>query len=333
MERHRGPHRTLLAAATIVALLGLCVSPRGVEAQGGKPEVTSIKLGTAVMGTAFITTYVAERNGFFEKHGVKVEVSPFQGGPKAIQALLAGEVQVFEGDFPPILSAYASGEDLVVFAQTVVPPIYKFFGRKGIDSWQKLADAKGVVGVSAIGGIDHIMVRYTMMKAGVNPGGVRFIAAGTPLDRANALIAGRLDLIAATAPGYFILQEKGLPMVGQLSDALDRLPLEQFGTTRKFHDAHPNTIRALVAAHREAAEWTRQNRQAAVDILMKVIKGKPEQRELQLRALDEYGPYLAPKGVTEEGYRLITQAYVDEGRLKEPVDTVLGKLLTFWKKP
>ena len=328
MRRSTSGIGLLLAGA-----LPLIFASHSVHAQpAAKPEVSRLRIGTAVFSDAFVATYVGDRRGIFEKHGVKVEVLPFQGGPKAIQALLAGEIEVFEGDFTPVLSTYGSGEELVVFAQTVVPPHYRFVGRQGITSWQKLAESRGVVGVSAIGGIDYIVVRYAMSRAGVDPNSVRYIAAGSPLDRANALMAGRLELIASTVPGYYLLEQRGLPTIGQLKDVLDRFPLEQFATTRKFHAANPNTINAIVAAHREAVEWTRQNQAGATDILMDVLKAKPDQREIRLRALGEIAPYLAPRDVTEEGYRLLVQFYIDEGRIKDPVDVVLGKLLTFWKK-
>lgn len=322
--------RALLALTLLATAAALCAGP--AAAQPGKPEVALLRLGTASTSNAFLATYAAQAQGFFEKHGVKVDVIPFQGGPRVIQALLAGELEVFEGDFPPVLSTYGSGEELVVFAQTAVPPHYRFVGRQGIDSWQKLAEARGVVGVSAIGGIDYILVRYALSRAGINPNTVRYTGAGAPLDRANALMARRIDLIAATAPGVYVLEEKGLPTVGQLKDVLDRLPLEQFATTRKFHDANPNTIKALVAAQREGAEWVRRNKPAALDLIMRILKAKPEQRPLHARALDEIAPYLGQEALTEEGYRLIVQFYADEGRIKDPVDVVLARMLTFWKK-
>jgi NitT/TauT family transport system substrate-binding protein len=326
----------LIAVVALSLLATACGlgAPQGsapASKDSGKPETTSVKIGTAVPSAAFTATFVAIEKGIFKKYGLDVQVQPFEGGPRAVQALIADEVQVFEGDFPPILSTYGKDDELVVFSQTHSWPNYQFFGKKGIDSWQKMVDANGVVGVSAIGGIDYIVARYALTKAGFKADSVRYTAAGAPAERSRALIAGRVDMVAAAPPGSYLLEKEGMPKIGQLGDVLSGLPLEQYATTRKFYGANPNTLKVMVTAQREASEWVRQNKDAATDTLMTTLKIDPAQREDWRRTMDEYGPHFGPSEVSRDGYRLLTQFYVEEGRIKDDPETVLGKMLTFWK--
>ncbi|MGA9202383.1 MAG: ABC transporter substrate-binding protein, partial [Pseudolabrys sp.] len=46
--------------------------------------------------------FVAEKHGFFKKHGVDVEIRPFDNGTAAARAVVAGDIDMAWSPTPPV---------------------------------------------------------------------------------------------------------------------------------------------------------------------------------------------------------------------------------------
>ncbi len=56
--------------------------------------------------------WVTKEAGFFKKHGLDVNLFYIDGSPKALQALLAGELQIIHSTGPAVVNARLSGADV-----------------------------------------------------------------------------------------------------------------------------------------------------------------------------------------------------------------------------
>src|SRR6478752_4629983 len=93
--------RTIVSAASAVLLAASLAGTAPAAAQGKKlvlaipgiPPVYSVTLA-----------YVAEKQGFFKKHGANVEIKPFDNGTAAARAVVAGDIDLAWSPTPPVIN-------------------------------------------------------------------------------------------------------------------------------------------------------------------------------------------------------------------------------------
>src|SRR5262245_65755630 len=54
--------------------------------------------------------FVAEKQGFFKKHGVDVEIRPFDNGTAAARAVLAGDIAMAWAPTPPVTNQVSNAQ-------------------------------------------------------------------------------------------------------------------------------------------------------------------------------------------------------------------------------
>ena len=104
--------RAILAAAP-----ALVAAPYVVRAQTGKPEKTKVVL--AVGGKSalyYLSLTIAETKGFFKDAGLDVEINDFQGGAKALEALMGGSADVVAGAYEHTIRMQQRGQPIRGFA-------------------------------------------------------------------------------------------------------------------------------------------------------------------------------------------------------------------------
>jgi len=102
----------------VVALCAiLAVSlPFAAQAQG-KPEKPKVSI--AVGGKAafyYLPLTIAEQLGYFKDEGLDVEISDFEGGSKALQAVVGGSADVVSGAWENTIDQQPKGLQLQGFA-------------------------------------------------------------------------------------------------------------------------------------------------------------------------------------------------------------------------
>lgn len=322
-----------IAAITVMVIVGACSSsggsgtePTSTGTQGNnstgtpgnsKPEKASIVIGTANQSAGFMTTYVADAEGFFQKEGLSVKLLPFEGSPAALQGLIGGQADALVLGFPSLLNLYGTPQQPVVIRESNSAASYFVFGKKGVTSWQQVASSHGTMGVSAIGGQDHQLAQYMATQAGVKPSDIKFQASGTPAQVAASLIAGRLDAAIVAASAVPALQEANLPVLGKLSDVLNRFPLEVYAVSKSFYQSNPNTVAAIVRADQAAAQWIKDHSDSdVVDVLAKYYPIPATQHDDAVAALAYYRAGIGLDGYSEDGMKIMTQFGIDDGRVK-----------------
>lgn len=147
--------------ATVAVLLVLLVAPASAAALDKFTVVHS-----SVSGSQAIL-FVTRDARIFEKHGLDVDIRFIAGGPPAISALLAGEVQIALMSGPASIAAVLGGADAVVIMAVVNTMDHVMFARKDI---QKPADLKGKkLGVSRYNSADDFAARFALKRWGLAP--------------------------------------------------------------------------------------------------------------------------------------------------------------------
>jgi NitT/TauT family transport system substrate-binding protein len=154
----------------------------------------------------------------FADEGLDVRLVYTRGGNVAMQALVGGSVDYAGTSFDVALQAFARGAKIVRFASTGRLPLFALASApKMAKEIRSLKDLENrIVGVSALGNADHILVLYLMKRAGADPNRVRFATIGTNL--LDALRLGQVDAGMVQEPALTLITGAG---GGVIANAMD----------------------------------------------------------------------------------------------------------------
>jgi NitT/TauT family transport system substrate-binding protein len=173
----------LVASAALLAAL-LSASPAAAQAKKvvvalpGIPPVFSV-----------IITYVAEKQGFFKKHGADVELRPFDNGTAAARAVVSGDIDMAWSPTPPVINQVSNAAVPLVALYGMPNPDWVIGTTENGKTCKDLAGQD--IGVDSVGGARSVALRSMLAYCtGVKIEDTKQIALGsTP---GPALLAGRL---------------------------------------------------------------------------------------------------------------------------------------------
>jgi len=156
--------------------------------------------------------FLADRHGYFEQEGIKVELVKQAGGATILPALAADHVQVGFSNIASVILACSA--DLPIQPIAGGPVTDRASVEGGILSLKSgevngLADLTGrKVAVNTTKNIVHLFVSELLTKNGVDVSGVEFIGMPFP-EMYPALLAGSVDAIASIEPFVTFAEEEG----------------------------------------------------------------------------------------------------------------------------
>ena len=246
---------------------GLAALASGVAAQN-----TKIVFG----GGAYLDTpqqSVAIDQDLWSKHGLEVEVIPFQSGRAAFEALLGGQLDVaVMAEFPAVVGAMRE-QDFKVIAELSQYQATRIIHTGGpeIDSIAKLAGKP--IGVTA-GTNVHYWLEGELSAAGIE---AEIVSVGPP-DIVPALARG--DIFAgAMFPSFYGGAKNAL------GDQYNEIPISSYNThfilvaTQKIIDENPDAVSAVLAALVEAEGVVKGDPAASHESVSRVLGGtlKPDE--------------------------------------------------------
>ena len=169
-------------------LLGAMLTGAGPAAAQGKKIVVAIP-GIPPIYSVTIA-FVAEKQGFFKKHGANVEIKPFDNGTAAARAVVAGDIDMAWSPTPPVINQVSNADVPLVAVYGMPNPDWVVGTTETGKACKDLAGQD--VGVDSINGARSIALR-SMLSGGckdVKIEELKQIALGS--GPGPALLAGRL---------------------------------------------------------------------------------------------------------------------------------------------
>ncbi len=160
------------------------------------PAVPALAADTITMATpgippiySVMIAYVADKEGFFKKHGVNVTIRPFDNGTAAARAVVAGDADVSWSPTPPVINQISNAGVPLVAIYGMPNPDWVI---GSIQSGKTCKDLKGQeVGVDSVGGARSVALRSMLTGCPeVKIDDVKQVALGS--GTAAAMIAGKL---------------------------------------------------------------------------------------------------------------------------------------------
>jgi ABC-type nitrate/sulfonate/bicarbonate transport system substrate-binding protein len=169
----------------------------------------------ASMSTSSIPLWVAQRQNFFGKYGVRSKTVWVRGNPAQIATLVSGDTQIAYGGATTALAAAVGGRDMKIIASLSSRENLDLVARPGIQSAKDLRGKR--FGIQSLGGGVWKTATVWLEHFGMEErrDNIQMIVIGDVTILSQSLETGLID--ATVVPGYLSrrLAEKGFVVLGR----------------------------------------------------------------------------------------------------------------------
>jgi NitT/TauT family transport system substrate-binding protein len=263
--------------------------------------------------------YMAAEGGFAKQQGLDLKMLAFQNDTLMLKALVAGELDTFEGSPISPLIAGAKGADVKILGCSWIKLTYSFFSRPDIGS---LADLKGrTIGISAPGSLPDFVARTMLRRAGVAPSDAKFVMAGSDPERIRAIVAKTIDAAISTSD-FAARPELGLKSLAQASEVLPEFVRTCFTARGDVVRTRPEQLVAFMAAEMTAYAHALNNRDAVIALARRVagLKDDDPTPAANFAEVVEHGSVSPQLEVDRAKFNWLRDLLAEDGRLAANFD-------------
>jgi len=262
---------TMTRRAMMAAMgMGLTVSLLGTGMAMAQPadmlELTLATADTDINPTTDSVLKLADKLGFYEKHGVRVKIVQLEGTPQAVAALNSGAVDIADISIDAAIRLRAdNGLPIRGIVSGTLGAPYLIAAKADI---AKVEDLVGkTFAIADNGSLDHTYTQVVLSSMGVSADGPQYVPIGAPAARVQALAAGKVDattvsygtfLPIADTPGINILVQP--ETFSEYAPGLSKFVATLDGRIADKHEALQRFVDALIDASRtfesDSKQWT-----------------------------------------------------------------------------
>jgi ABC-type nitrate/sulfonate/bicarbonate transport system substrate-binding protein len=269
---------TKTLATVAIALLGTAslAACSGSNAKDATTASGDYKI-VFTSGSALVTdwdVYIAEKEGFFTKHHVKVDDVSTETAEAANKLLVTGEAQVGRGLAPMIQSMQSSGGslDLVDVGDALVRPPFYLNVKQSVTDPSQLKGLK--IGVSSDTDNTTIVTLDMLNRLDISEKDVDLVTAGGTSARFAGLQSGAIDASLLFPPVAQTAVKAGFPSLGYVPQLMGddyKYAFTSVIMNRAWVKKNPDAAKAYLAARNDALKFLADpaNKADAIDILAK----------------------------------------------------------------
>jgi NitT/TauT family transport system substrate-binding protein len=256
----------VLAALMAAATIGLLSQPAAAQ---GKPWRHALLNAKADAGFFMMSAM----RGFAEKQGLKLELLQVKDDQIGLKALIAGEVDSFEGGPQGVFAAVARGADVkIIGCHWLVLP-HGIYVRDDIHT---VADLKGKsVAVSAPNSMPDMLARFALAKYGITTDQVKLAAVGGDRERYQALAGGVVEA-AVVSNEYQPSMPKSIHLLVAGRDAVPNFMRVCMITSGKVLAERGDDAVHFLAAEMQALRYALSHKAETVALTQEIIHAKPD---------------------------------------------------------
>lgn len=261
-------HSVLFPTVIMLACAGLLGGQ--ASAQSTKPWRHGLIQPKADAG---ILTMAAQR-GFFKKAGLDVEIVKVKDDEILLKALIAGDIDSFEGGPSSALISDARGADVKVIGCTWLTVPHGIFVHDDITTMDQL---KGkTIAISSPGAFPDIFAKGALAHFNIPTDSVKFASLGGDLDRYKALVARVADAAVVSGEYTPIAAKEHIKMLVSAREALPqfvRMCLHATGATLK---ARPQDAAKFLAGEMLGLRYAAAHKDEVIKVTQEVADIKPD---------------------------------------------------------
>src|SRR5712692_5152554 len=208
--------------------------------------------------------FMAAQRGFAEKLGIKLEIMQFKSDPTMLKAMLAGELDSYEGNPSSPMAAVSRGGDIKIIGCHWPVLTYAMFVKKD-GPIKTIADLKGKrIATAGPGALPDIFSRGVLKNAGLKPADAQLVNAGNDADRVGALAVGIVDVAPSSSEFTPDLEKRGLRMLVHAQAATPNFIRFCMYTTGKVLATKRDAAVRFLAAEMRGLDYALKNKDAMV---------------------------------------------------------------------
>ena len=229
---------------------------------GQTKQATTIRLNEVTHSVFYAPQYVALKEGFFEKEGLKIELTNGGGADKVMTAVVSGQSDIgLAGPESCIYVMNQGKEDYpVVFAQLTKRDGSFLVGRSDAAfSWENLR-GKTIIGGRA-GGVPEMTLEYVMRLNGIVPGVDATVDTSVQFNMmAGSFTGGNGDYVTLFEPTATQVAQAGkgyiLTSIGQESG---EIPYTAYFADQSYIKDHADLIQSFTNAVAKGQKWVQEH--------------------------------------------------------------------------
>ena len=222
---------------------------------------------------AGILMMAAER-GFFKKMGLDVEIVPVKDDQILLKAVIAGDLDSFEGGPTGAMIAAAHGADVKIMGCTWLTVPHGIFVHDDITAMDQL---KGkTMAISSPGAFPDIFAKGALAHFNMPADAMNYASLGGDLDRYKALVAHVVDAAVVSGEYAPIAAKEHIKMLVSAKDALPkflRMCLTANGATLK---ARPQDAAKFLAGEMLGLRYAVAHKDEVLKVTQEVTGVKPD---------------------------------------------------------
>lgn len=247
---------TMLRKSLMSALMSTLALAALAHAPGTARAEETLTLGLPAIPPVFVSVqaFVADQEGFFKKHGVKVTMRPFDSGANAARATIAGDVDFAISPTPLIVNMISNANADLVGLYGYQHPDWLL---GSMDPTKKCEDIKGQpVGVDSEGGARSIALNQLLRSCGLTAKDTQQVALSSNVGAAMA--SGQLNFGVLHVDDIPIMERQAGKKVHIILDINKVAPINHYMTlvtTREKAEKKKDALTRALAAMIEATAF------------------------------------------------------------------------------
>lgn len=293
-----------------VALVCCCATLQAQEKMKFPLAVSSKTLGYGIL-------WAAQRQGFFDRQGLDVQLVVMRGADKAVQALVGGSVYVAASGADASIAAVEHGLDLVIVGGAINGLTHMIMGAKNVRGYDDLRGATiATPSASVTSGTALVMRRMLKAKGLEFPRDYQILGAGGSGPAFTALTSGQIPAAFVAIPLSFAAADMGYNIVGRAVDVIPGYQLAALAVHRSWAMKNRPLFIRFMRGVVLGARWLRENKQPAIDFLVKEMDLKPEHARRGWEYYVENRIWDPNADVTIAGVKAALQIYAEQAQMK-----------------
>ncbi len=255
--------RLLLTIAVIVLIIIIGIIIAIATSNPESADLQTINVSEVTRSVFYSPQYVAIQKGFFEKYGMKIELTTGQGADTVMTSVLSNQVDIgFAGPEASIYVYNEGKEDHTeVFAQLTKRDGSFLVSKTKTDNFN-WNDVKGKTVIPGRkGGVPYMTLEYVLKQNGINPQTDLVLDDSIKFDlMAGAFSSGEAEYVTLFEPTASMteMQGKGY-VVASVGEASGEIPYTAYFAKKSYIEKNPEIIQGFTNAIYEGQKWVKEH--------------------------------------------------------------------------
>lgn len=317
--------RLLLTIAVIVLIVIIGIIIAITSSNPESSDLQIINVSEVTRSVFYSPQYVAIQKGFFEKYGMKIELTTGQGADAVMTSVLSNQVDIgFAGPEASIYVYNEGKEDHTeVFAQLTKRDGSFLVSKTKTDNfnWNDVRGKTVIPGRK--GGVPYMTLEYVLKQNGINPQTDLILDDSIKFDlMAGAFSSGEAEYVTLFEPTASMteMQGKGY-VVASVGEASGEIPYTAYFAKKSYIEKNPETIQGFTNAIYEGQQWVKKH--SAKEIAEVVQEFFPdtdlEMLETAIQSYKNIDAWNETPVLTKESFEKLEDVMIEAGELLNKV--------------